>query len=317
MFCIVLYHCYLLYVYDESSLIIHKAIQIPLHIGVILFLLISGYFGIKTSIHGFINLIMIMFIYTVPLSIINFYFFKGSLSDLLFISHSPYWFMRQYLFLYLFAPIINYYFDNVSFKKKMYFIIILSFISIYCCTLLKGRVEFEQGKNLVNFTLLYCIGKLLYLYSSKFKTFSNLLLILLFITLNIIEVFLFSISSSSISSVIWQLSFPYYSPLLILNSILIFIIFSKLNFSSLTINKIAKSTLAVYLIHFHPLIVSKLFGIIPLYLTNLNLGFWGLFVSLSLYTLLVMIICIGIDFLLKPIYNYFSQIISQRVSLSL
>lgn len=45
MFCIVLYHCYLLYVYDESSLIIHKAIQIPLHIGVILFLLISGYFG--------------------------------------------------------------------------------------------------------------------------------------------------------------------------------------------------------------------------------------------------------------------------------
>ena len=27
MFCIVLYHCYLLFVYDESSLIIHKAIQ--------------------------------------------------------------------------------------------------------------------------------------------------------------------------------------------------------------------------------------------------------------------------------------------------
>ena len=317
MFCIVLYHIYLLYVYKENPQIINKAIQIPLHIGVILFILISGYFGIKATFQGLINLLIIMFVYTIPLSIINIYLYKAPISDLLFVSHSPYWFMRQYLFLYLISPVINVYFDQVSSSKIKNLIFILGFISIYCCTMLQGRVEFEQGKNLVHFIFLYSIGRLLYLYSDQFKKISILQLALLFFLLNAIEMILFISINSSISKFIWQLSFPYYSPFLIINSIFIFLIFSKLNFSSNIINKLAKSTLAIYLIHFHPIIVSKLFGIIPLYLTNLKLGFGGLFVSLSLYTLLVMIICIGIDFLLKPIYNYFCQIILQKLSFSL
>lgn len=66
-FMIVLYHIYLFFVYPTTNADIDKAIWMPLHIGVPLFVLISGYFGIKVSGKGIFRLIGQMFVYTVPL----------------------------------------------------------------------------------------------------------------------------------------------------------------------------------------------------------------------------------------------------------
>ena len=68
-FMIVYYHILLFLSATENSQII-KALQIPVHIGVPLFVIISGYFGIKPSPKGLLKLLSIMFIYTVPLMLI-------------------------------------------------------------------------------------------------------------------------------------------------------------------------------------------------------------------------------------------------------
>lgn len=47
-----------------------KGIQIPFHIGVILFVLISGYYGIKPSLRGGIKLVSIVAVYYIPISLI-------------------------------------------------------------------------------------------------------------------------------------------------------------------------------------------------------------------------------------------------------
>ena len=47
MFMIVFYHLILFFIEPIDPSPIFKAVQIPVHIGVILFVLISGYFGIK------------------------------------------------------------------------------------------------------------------------------------------------------------------------------------------------------------------------------------------------------------------------------
>ncbi len=49
MFLIVLYHLFCSSCIHFMKMIFYKAIQIPLHIGVLLFVLISGYFGIKAT----------------------------------------------------------------------------------------------------------------------------------------------------------------------------------------------------------------------------------------------------------------------------
>lgn len=56
MFCIVFYHLLLHYVIPaEGEESIFYALQLPLHIGVPLFVFISGYFGIKPSVSGGVN----------------------------------------------------------------------------------------------------------------------------------------------------------------------------------------------------------------------------------------------------------------------
>lgn len=54
---IVLYHILLIVIYPLSQETFHKAIWLPLHIGVPLFVLISGYFGIRASAKGLTKLV--------------------------------------------------------------------------------------------------------------------------------------------------------------------------------------------------------------------------------------------------------------------
>ena len=62
MFMIVYYHLVLFFVEPVDTNPIYKAIQIPLHIGVILFVLISGFFGIRPSFRGFFKILCIVYL---------------------------------------------------------------------------------------------------------------------------------------------------------------------------------------------------------------------------------------------------------------
>jgi len=70
-FFIVFYHIFLFFIYPVTQNPYHKAIWLPLHIGVVLFVLISGYFGIKSSVKGFIKLVLTMAVLYIPLEIAN------------------------------------------------------------------------------------------------------------------------------------------------------------------------------------------------------------------------------------------------------
>lgn len=66
---IVLYHLLLVIVYKNTNVEFYRAIWIPLHIGVPLFVMISGYFGIKTDVRRLFKLIGMVFVLQVPLLI--------------------------------------------------------------------------------------------------------------------------------------------------------------------------------------------------------------------------------------------------------
>ena len=64
---IVLYHLLLKIVYDTTNIEFYRAMWLPLHIGVPLFVMISGYFGIKTDLKRLIKLVGMVFVLQVPL----------------------------------------------------------------------------------------------------------------------------------------------------------------------------------------------------------------------------------------------------------
>ena len=316
---IIYYHLLLIFVVPFNDNPVFKALELPAHIGVILFVLISGYFGIHPTYKGFLKLISIFLIYSLPeicFKVLYADTWKELFRSFLFFTHTHFWFIRTYVFLYLLSPMVNHYLKNITGKQRIFMLFILFFISIYTGTS-GGDPTLSNGKNAINFIFIYMIGDSLRRYEILIDKLlggvKNITII--YVALNLLLVIGYiNCSDNIIGKVLWRLSFPYSSPILLINSILFFSIFTKLSFQSTRINWLAKSSLAIYLIHANRPLFIDLDGI----LENLPGGLIGytvqsisnavncdalLGVSLLGVTLLIMCIAIGIDKLLSPVWK--------------
>lgn len=107
--------------------------------------------------------------------------------------------------------------------------------------------------------------------------------------------------STMVGKVLWNLSFPYCSPLLILNALLLFLIFSRINIKSKLINWLSASVLMVYVIHQQQFIL--VFGIRPIIerIYNVTNSVTGVLGILALFSLAVLFSCVLIDKIFNPI----------------
>lgn len=258
---IVIYHIYLVHIYVLNNVPFDKAIWLPLHIGVPLFILISGYWGIRVSGKGLGRLIGQMLIYTVPLILLYNYLHgisggKTLIKSLLFVSNTPYWFMRTYLCLYLFAPVVNHYLNDINLKNRVYLIASLLFISVYMGTLAGVDPALNDGKNLGNFVLLYVLGNTLHVYGYVWRAWSQRNIFLVWIVLNIFLVVIYSVFIDNIiGKALFKASFPYNSPILIVNAIIFLMLVAKKPFKSKLVNYLGASALSIYLLHCTPLYI--------------------------------------------------------------
>ena len=224
----------------------------------------------------------------------------------LFISYSPYWFIKTYLCLYLFSPVLNKYLEKINSKERLFLICSLTFISVYLGSSL-GDPSLAEGKNLINFSLLYTLGNTFKVYERDLIKIPSRYLICGYIILNCCILYLFA-QTGMISKIIWFASFPYCSPLLIINAALFFLIVSRLKLSSSIINSIASSMFAVYLLHCQPYIANKIGIALSHSLTNdSTITNFGIII---LYAIIIMVTSVLIDkmlmFSLNKIKRFFA-----------
>lgn len=249
---IVFYHIVSYYLYllpNPENRELYTALLPTLHIGVILFVLISGYFGIKSTWKGLISLLMVVIVYNLPFVLYSGIGHGRWMERLMFITNTPYWFIRCYLYLYLVAPFINKAIDKLSMRERVGALVAFSIISIYFgCT--EGDIALQDGKNLVNFILLYLLGNTLKITQERWQSWNIWSLFGIFVGMNVLTFTLLCFSYGTyLHDFVFNISFPYRSPLLIINAILVFMMFGKLHINSVWINNIATSMFAVYIIH--------------------------------------------------------------------
>ena len=313
---IVLYHIMLYFIYPASQDVFFKSIQLWLHIGVINFVLISGFFGIKPSIKGLVKLLSIFLVYSIPEIVYGISLavsFKDMIKSLLVISHTHYWFIRTYLFLYLISPILNLWIKKANIKQQIYLLLALLFICVYMGTSL-GDNTLSDGKNVLNFSFIYLIGNMIKRKQNELKSISLKYWIISYILLNLFLICGYSLLSSSVVGIfIWQMSFPYCSPLLIVNSILFFMIFLHLKVNSGLINYLAKSSLAIYLIHEStPFVLEPIGHISKSLYCFINNSFF-LLIVLIVFSVFIACASIAIDKFLTPVWRFFS-LLGERLS---
>ena len=220
--------------------------------------------------------------------------------------------MRTYLWLYLMAPAIN------SFSAKspvhLYYIIVISgSISLYMGLADGLDPSLYGGNNIINFLFIYSLGRLLH-NKQEWKKIPDSKLITLYLVYNI---FLFTIfyftKRSFLGDVVYKLSFPYDSIGLLLNSLLLFMLFGKIQIRSTTINTIATSTFAMYLFHHNPIILYKIIKPLTIYLDTALGGAISLFFALVLLTVAIMMVTIAVDCFIRPTTKFLENMVSSSI----
>ena len=309
-FYIVFRHIFLLFIAKESDEQIYKAIQMPLHIGVIVFVLLSGYFSIKPSSKKLIKLLSIFVVYTMPETIYTLTHSDNTMKtvhSLFILSYTHFWFIKTYLFLFLVSPMLNFYWDNLSKAQRIYMTAALGFVAVYMATT-HGDKSMLSGKNLVNFMFLYYVGRLIWQYKEKWQKIGYTPLAAIYVVLNAALVLIYLYGGTTAGKAVWALSFPYSSPVLLLNSLLVFFIIGKMHFHSRIVNYLAASSLAIYLIHGCRPYVIGMIGQASLYLYHEMASPYMLIAACALLALVIICVCIAIDKMLTPVWSYSNNI---------
>lgn len=210
------------------------------------FVLISGYFGINANLKKINYLILSIFIYTLFLTIIPLAIegdWKEALLNCLFLSHTQYWFVVDYLFLMLFTPLLNLAFSKMSKINLDLFIISLLIISSYFGWLWSHAVN-TDGYTLFQFVTMYSIGKRIRLFGLQLSKLKSIILyVICSIVAGLTMWYLWYMGLNSLS---WRIT-RYNNPLIIASAIGLFMFFKHINIISAKINKLAKRSFGIYL----------------------------------------------------------------------
>lgn len=126
------------------------------------FVFISGYYGIRFKVSRLINLLLWCMIVSVSVKCYDIYQGGSSnvvdfLESMLPITSDKWWFMTDYVMLYILSPILNPGFDCLSKKSKVYLLALLFIFSVIGIVVLYQN----QGSNLVGLIMVYLLARLL------------------------------------------------------------------------------------------------------------------------------------------------------------
>lgn len=304
---IVCYHILLFWVYPTTGILLFKALQMPSHVGVVIFVLISGYFSIKASSKGLINLLGIFFIYSIPEVICNLQNaenFRQVMYDLFVFSNTHFWFIKSYVYLYLLSPFVNMVLRRISGKQLAYLLAVLWFICQYM-PYMHGDDNMLDGTTVTNFVFLYTCGHTIRRYDDRWRAIPFSFLLLTFILLNVGIVWAYMHNSdNTVGRCLWRLAHPYSSPLLLINSVLVFMLFAKRKIHSRCVNWAASSCLAIYLIHGNRPLSYNLIGRVSTTLCASMHSTLAICILVVVLSFFIVVLCVLIDKLLSPVWHY-------------
>ena len=225
-------------------------------VGVNVFILISGWFGIKGSrkaVHQILRLVLDCIIYgslSYVFCLLAFdcsFNFRELIKNQLFIYN---WFVVSFIMLVIIAPMLEKIISNSTDKEMLQYLGLLTVINILFGYLL-GNLN-ANGYNVLNFIYLYFVARILRRYSTTIlykKIFHFGLLIWIIISIVLAVGFVFYSKYVPYSTAHTIKYFAYNNPLILLSSVTFFGWFSLLRLQRNWINIFAQGTFGTFLLH--------------------------------------------------------------------
>lgn len=223
-------------------------------VGVNVFIIITGWFSTSLKTKSIFNLFYICLFYSILKLVWGAVIGSLVLKDVFFISNSN-WFVVSYLGLLLLTPLLN---NITQFNKRLHVclgggLLMYEIYFSFFPALVAIEPGFYHGYSVLSFSILYLIARYLRIYGiPKWITKISFILYIFCSFLIGFSAYYIFINGSKIGlkSSYFIRMYDYNNPLVIFSAFTFFISFEKINIENKKwINHIAKSTLAVLLIH--------------------------------------------------------------------
>lgn len=257
------------------------------------FILISGWFGLRPTIKGGGALIFQVFfwgalililgvILNVPLqlkSVLQVFYFGAA-----------YWFIPAYLLLYILSPILNQFIENSN-PHTIFATLFSFFVFEFALGWEIDFAKFDGGLTTISFIGLYLLARYVRLYSNKLSSLSVRHCLLLYLVLSVIPSIIAFGGLKYFGTTIVR--FTYTSPFVVAASLFFMLAFSKMYFHSRTINWLACSAFSIFLAHQHPIVTPYFIGFMrKVYSTVSGIEYMAFAI---IYTLILCTSCMLID----------------------
>lgn len=259
-----------------------------------IFILISGWFGIRPKLKGGLSILFQVLFYTVLCIVlckmigwdVSFDRIKAALT-----CQMAYWFIWPYLLLYITAPAFNLLVEKAPEKVSGIIISLLTFeFTLDWVVYYAGG---GGGKSYIAFVTLYLIGRMLATHEMKIKQWGKNTYLFLFIIMSLIPTAMAYFGELFVDFQFGKSA--YTNPFVIAASVALTLYFSKMHFTNRAVNWLACSSFSIYLLHMNPLLSRHFKEIMYLVFgwCDSNLAVYSL---LALFlSMLLGIICMSVD----------------------
>lgn len=217
-----------------------------------LFILISGWYGIKPKKWKFFELLFQLELFVVVCLIYG-YVQQGGLTVTEILRavrlHKMWWFARSYILLFFLAPVLNSFCEKAT--KRDFVMVLVAFYAFSSFNWFFHFVDWMvNGYCTMSFVGLYLLARYARLYLKETLSFDKCQWLLLFALFTIVTICLafVGILTPYMPIEVHEL-WGYDSPFVVLASLSLLLFFSKLKIQSSVVNWVAKSCFAVYLLH--------------------------------------------------------------------
>lgn len=228
-------------------------------VAVNVFVFISGWYGIKTSLKGLYKIVFqCIFIGCCILVAVCFYqqSFTSLTIDNILLRTDTLWFVYAYLGLYLLAPVLNTYISQTN-KRDFGLLLIGFYILQTYIAWYKGFVSwYSDGYSTLSFIGIYLLARYLRIHPNSYTSLASKWHFAIYgictVAISVIATLATYINKPGISSSM----FSYLSPIVILSSVSLCLAFTSFKINSKLINWCAASCFSVYLTHCNPCVIT-------------------------------------------------------------
>lgn len=255
---------------DASASVLAQSLAV---VCVNVFVMISGWFGIRPKVRSAASLLFQIFFLIFLINCVAWLAGLGRPGIMewadCFLLTKGYWFPKAYLMLYLAAPALNALVEHTSrWQLRVLLILFFLFQTVYGC-IFSSAAWFAGGYSPVSFAGLYLLMRYVRLYSPRYATLKartdlQLYLGLALVNTGCVVLTGFLAQRMPLAEILLAHAMGkitgYVNPLTIAASLFLLLAFSKLRLQSKAVNWLAASAFAVFLLHGHRLIFGPVYA---------------------------------------------------------